>query len=55
MFQLLGTDVTSIESEKPVRFSLEEIAEATSHFDGTRKIGEGGYGSVYFGVLGERV
>ncbi|PSR89559.1 LysM domain receptor-like kinase [Actinidia chinensis var. chinensis] len=47
-------DVTSIESEKPVRFSLEEIAEATSHFNGTRKIGEGGYGSVYFGVLGER-
>ncbi|GFZ17434.1 leucine-rich repeat protein kinase family protein [Actinidia rufa] len=47
-------NVTSIESEKPVRFSLEEIAEATSQFNGTRKIGEGGYGSVYFGVLGER-
>lgn len=24
-------------------------------FDETRKIGEGGYGSVYFGVLGEKV
>ncbi|GFZ03886.1 protein kinase superfamily protein [Actinidia rufa] len=47
-------DVTSIQSEKPVRFSLEEIAEATSHFNESRKIGEGGYGSVYFGVLGER-
>lgn len=52
---LLGTDISTIESEKPVKFSMEEIAAATSNFDETRKIGQGGYGSVYFGILRERV
>ncbi|KAK9276192.1 hypothetical protein L1049_005723 [Liquidambar formosana] len=47
-------DVTAFESERPVIFSLKEIEEATNNFDETRKIGEGGYGSVYFGVLGEQ-
>lgn len=32
---------------------MEEIKEATSNFDETRKIGEGGYGCVYFAILGE--
>ncbi|KAL1192133.1 U-box domain-containing protein 33 [Cardamine amara subsp. amara] len=32
-------------------FSFSEIDEATSHFDSTRKIGEGGYGSIYIGIL----
>lgn len=36
-------------------YGVEEIAEATSNFEETRKIGQGGYGSVYFGVLGEKV
>ncbi|TQD76294.1 hypothetical protein C1H46_038180 [Malus baccata] len=36
-----------------VIYTMEEIKQATSNFDNTRKIGEGGYGSVYFGVLGE--
>ena len=44
-----------LESERPVIFSLEEIEDATNNFDESRKIGEGGYGSVYFGVLGEQV
>ncbi|KAL7211328.1 hypothetical protein ACSBR2_014243 [Camellia fascicularis] len=52
--QLLGTDVTSIKSEKPVKFSLEEIVEAAINFDETRKIGEGGRGTVYFGIIGKR-
>ncbi|KAK7855959.1 lysm domain receptor-like kinase 3 [Quercus suber] len=40
------------DSERPVLFSPEEIEEATSFFNESRKIGEGGYGSVYFGILG---
>ncbi|KAK2977464.1 hypothetical protein RJ640_016092 [Escallonia rubra] len=47
-------NITGFESERPVVYSLEEIAEATINFDESRKIGEGGYGSVYFGVLGEQ-
>ena len=43
------------DSERPVLFSPEEIEEATSFFNESRKIGEGGYGSVYFGILGGKV
>uniref|UniRef100_A0A1J3J693 RING-type E3 ubiquitin transferase n=1 Tax=Noccaea caerulescens TaxID=107243 RepID=A0A1J3J693_NOCCA len=32
-------------------FSFSEIDEATNHFDSTLKIGEGGYGSIYIGIL----
>ena len=46
---------TNIESEKPVIISLEEIEQATNNFDEARKIGQGGYGSVYFGIIRERV
>ena len=49
------TDITAIESEKPVVYTLEEIAEATGNFDESRKIGEGGYGSVYLGIMGKQV
>ncbi|KAF5746572.1 putative Kinase family protein / peptidoglycan-binding LysM domain-containing protein [Tripterygium wilfordii] len=48
-------DVTGLESERPVIYTLEEIEEATNDFDETKKIGEGGYGCVYFGVLGRKV
>lgn len=51
----IGADITPFESEKPVIFTLEEIEEATNNFDETRIIGVGGYGSVYFGVIGEQV
>ncbi|KAK7386768.1 hypothetical protein VNO78_27104 [Psophocarpus tetragonolobus] len=47
-------DVISFESERPVIYNLEEIEEATNNFDETRKIGSGGYGSVYFGMLGNK-
>ncbi|KAF7829324.1 lysM domain receptor-like kinase 3 isoform X2 [Senna tora] len=45
---------TPFGSEKPVIFSLEEIEEATNNFGETRRIGVGGYGCVYFGILGEK-
>ncbi|KAL3835597.1 hypothetical protein ACJIZ3_010333 [Penstemon smallii] len=47
-------DITVFESEKPTLYSIEEIEEATNNFDETRKIGQGGYGSVYYGVIGEQ-
>ncbi|KAL2547137.1 LysM domain receptor-like kinase 3 [Forsythia ovata] len=47
-------DIRVFESERPMLYSVEEIEEATSNFDETRKLGQGGYGSVYFGVLGEK-
>lgn len=52
---LHSTDGTALESDKPVIYTAEEIEEATNNFDETRKIGAGGYGSVYFGVMGEQV
>lgn len=48
-------DVAVFESERPVVYSLEEIAAATADFDETRKIGSGGYGCVYYGMLGKQV
>ncbi|KAI3728334.1 hypothetical protein L6452_16968 [Arctium lappa] len=44
--------ITGFDTERPLVYDLDEIAEATNNFDDTRKIGEGGYGSVYFGILG---
>ena len=34
-------------------FSFSEIEEATHHFDPSLKIGEGGYGNIYKGILGQ--
>jgi len=50
-----GADVISLESERPIVYNLEDIEEATNNFDESRRIGSGGYGSVYFGVLGNKV
>lgn len=51
----MAEDATPFESERPVIYALEEIEDATNNFDETRKIGVGGYGSVYFGMLEEKV
>ncbi|KZV45036.1 chitin elicitor receptor kinase 1-like [Dorcoceras hygrometricum] len=37
--------------DKSVEFSLEELAIATNDFDISCKIGQGGFGSVYYGEL----
>lgn len=47
--------MADFEPERPVIYTLEEIEEATSHFDESKIVGEGGYGSVYFGALGQQV
>ncbi|XP_065875554.1 lysM domain receptor-like kinase 3 [Euphorbia lathyris] len=47
-------DGTAFDSDKPIVYTLEEIEESTNNFDETRKIGAGGYGSVYFGVMGRQ-
>ncbi|XP_071695654.1 lysM domain receptor-like kinase 3 [Rutidosis leptorrhynchoides] len=44
--------ITGFDTERPLVYDLDEISEATNNFDDSRKIGEGGYGSVYFGILG---
>ncbi|XP_006847621.2 lysM domain receptor-like kinase 3 [Amborella trichopoda] len=53
--QSLGREImedgSGFESERPFLFTLEEIEEATEIFAETKKIGEGGYGDVYYGVL----
>lgn len=45
----------SLQSERPIEYNLEEIEEATNNFDETRGIGIGGYGSVFYGMLGKKV
>ncbi|XP_047312485.1 lysM domain receptor-like kinase 3 [Impatiens glandulifera] len=47
-------DLTYLEADRPITYSLEKIGEATSNFDDSRRIGSGGYGSVYFGVIGDQ-
>ncbi|KAL8208250.1 hypothetical protein R6Q57_007662 [Mikania cordata] len=46
--------IAGLDTERPLIYDFSEIAEATNNFNDSRKIGEGGYGSVYFGILGEK-
>ncbi|XP_021890147.1 chitin elicitor receptor kinase 1 [Carica papaya] len=43
--------ITAITVDKSVEFSYEELATATSNFSIANKIGEGGFGSVYYAEL----
>ena len=40
---------------KSVEFSYEELATATDNFSMANKIGEGGFGGVYYAELGGKV
>ncbi|CAK8542381.1 unnamed protein product [Lathyrus sativus] len=46
-----GEGSSSHASQLFSEFSFSEIEEATSNFDPSQKIGEGGYGNIYKGVL----
>ncbi|TVU34038.1 hypothetical protein EJB05_15862 [Eragrostis curvula] len=45
-------EIDPFQTERPVIFSLKAVGDATANFDEKRKIGEGGYGSVYLGFIG---
>ncbi|GLT46103.1 hypothetical protein SLA2020_198860 [Shorea laevis] len=59
--ELEGSELPSLPFEKPKRykkerkdlhaFSFESIASATNYFSTTNKLGEGGFGPVYKGIL----
>ncbi|CAL9074139.1 unnamed protein product [Musa textilis] len=55
LHQKLEEMATSIQGEESFfEFSYSELEKATSNFDDSLKIGEGGYGSVYKGTLGQK-
>lgn len=43
--------LTGISVDKSVEFSLEELAKATNDFNISYKIGQGGFGAVYYAEL----
>ena len=43
--------LTGITMDKSVEFSYEELAKATDDFSLDNKIGQGGFGSVYYAEL----
>lgn len=43
--------LTGITVDKSVEFSYEELAKATSDFNIANKIGQGGFGAVYYAEL----
>jgi len=43
--------ITGIKVDKSVEFTYEELATATDNFSLANKIGQGGFGSVYYAEL----
>lgn len=48
---IIGSSFNGITVDRSVEFSYEELARATDDFSLANKIGQGGYGSVYYGEL----
>ncbi|XLT10082.1 hypothetical protein HN51_055875 [Arachis hypogaea] len=48
------TSIIGVKVEKSAEFSYEELANATNNFSLAKKIGQGGFGEVYYGENGER-
>nr|XP_029151616.1 chitin elicitor receptor kinase 1 [Arachis hypogaea] len=47
------TSIIGVKVEKSAEFSYEELANATNNFSLAKKIGQGGFGEVYYGENGE--
>jgi len=47
----IGTNITSIVVEKSEEFSYKELSIATNNFSMANKIGEGGFGEVFYAEL----
>ncbi|QHO15822.1 shikimate O-hydroxycinnamoyltransferase-like [Arachis hypogaea] len=45
------TSIMGVKVEKSAEFSYEELANATNNFNLAKKIGQGGFGEVYYGEL----
>ncbi|KAH0772089.1 hypothetical protein KY290_016070 [Solanum tuberosum] len=55
LFGVISPRPTGITVDKSVEFSYEELAKATDNFSMENKIGQGGFGLVFYGMLkGER-
>ncbi|KAF8038823.1 hypothetical protein BT93_B1387 [Corymbia citriodora subsp. variegata] len=48
---VLGENLSKVNLQDLVLYKLEELAAATSNFSDTNKLGEGGFGAVYRGIL----
>lgn len=47
----ISSKITGITVDKSLEFSYSELAEATGNFSLANKIGQGGFGSVYYAEL----
>lgn len=48
---MTSSGLSNFSPDRSVVFSYKELSDATDNFSNAKKIGQGGYGSVYYGVL----